>query len=314
MMPQADEGNILVVINEQEQREFMTLLLIGEGYRVKTCQSQTEALGILAKESFNLIITEFQSGDIDGLQICKTIRQSFAYRHIPIILLIRSKELMDKIKVIYAGADDYIEFPFEPGELLARIKASLWRATRDLDANPLTKLPGNASVLKELESRIKSGEPFAVSYLDLNKFKEFNDYYGFERGDRVILHTASVIINALEKFGSLNDFLGHIGGDDFLFIVTPDCVETVCSEIILQFEKDTATFYTQEDANRGYIIVKNRAGELCRIPLLTLSIGIISNEHKALDHVGQIIQLSTELKNYAKTFGKNIFIKDRRRG
>jgi diguanylate cyclase (GGDEF)-like protein len=313
MMPQPNEGNILLVINEQEQREFMTLLLIGEGYKVKTAQNLSEALGILAKESFNLIITEFQSGEIDGLQICKTIRQSFAFRHIPIILLIRSKELMDKIKIIYAGADDYIEYPFEPGEFLARIKASLWRATRDLDANPLTKLPGNASVLKELESKIKSGEPFAVSYLDLNKFKEFNDYYGFERGDRVISHTGSIIINALEKFGSPSDFLGHIGGDDFIFITSPDSVEAICSEVIRQFEKDTSTFYTQEDANRGYIIVKNRAGELCRVPLLTLSIGIVSNEYKALDHVGQIIQLSTELKNYAKTFSKNIFVKDRRR-
>jgi len=313
MIPQPNEGNILLVINEQEQREFMTLLLIGEGYKVKTAQNLSEATGILAKESFNLIITEFQSGEIDGLQICKTIRQSFAFRHIPIILLIRSKELMDKIKIIYAGADDYIEYPFEPGEFLARIKASLWRAARDLDANPLTKLPGNASVLKELESWIKSGEPFTVSYLDLNKFKEFNDYYGFERGDRVILNTASIIINALEKFGGPSDFLGHIGGDDFIFITSPDSVEAICSEVIRQFEKDTPTFYTQEDANRGYIIVKNRAGELCRVPLLTLSIGIVSNEYRALDHVGQIIQLSTELKNYAKTFSKNIFIKDRRR-
>jgi diguanylate cyclase (GGDEF)-like protein len=314
MIPQPNEGNILLVIDEQEQREFITLLLIGEGYKVKTAQNLSEATGILAKESFNLIITEFRSGEIDGLQVCKTIRQSFALRHIPIILLIRSKELMDKIKVIYAGADDYIEFPFEPGELLARIKASLWRASRDLDANPLTKLPGNASVLKELESKINSGEPFAVSYLDLNKFKEFNDYYGFERGDRVILHTGSIIINALEKFGGPSDFLGHIGGDDFIFITSPDSVETVCSEVIRQFEKDTPTFYTQEDANRGYIVVKNRAGELCRIPLLTLSIGIVSNEYKTLDHIGQIIQLSTELKNYAKTFSKNIFVKDRRRG
>jgi len=312
--PQTNEGNILVIVNDQEPREFLTLLLIGEGYNVKTAQKQSNAMESLLKESFNLVITDSQSGDIDGLQICKSIRQNFAIRHIPIILLIPGKESMDKIKGIYAGADDYIECPFEPGELLARVKASLWRAARDLDANPLTKLPGNASVLKELESRIRSAQPFAVSYLDLNKFKEFNDYFGFERGDRIILHTAAIIINALERWGNLTDFLGHIGGDDFIFVTSPDCVEDICSEIIKQFERDIPTFYNKDDLARGYIIVKNRVGELCRIPFLTFSMGIVTNEYKTLDHIGQIIQLSTELKNYAKTFGKNIYIKDRRKG
>jgi diguanylate cyclase (GGDEF)-like protein len=314
VIPQAIEGNILVIINDEQAREFLTLLLIGEGYKVKTAQSQTEAIAALAKESFNLLITDFHSGAVDGLQICKTIRQNFAFRHIPIILLIPGKEPMDRVKGIYAGADDYIEVPFEPGELLVRVKASLWRATRDLDANPLTKLPGNASVLKELELRIKSAHPFAVSYLDLNRFKEFNDYYGFERGDRVISQTASIIINSLEKYGTPADFLGHIGGDDFIFVTTPDCIEDVCTEIVQNFERIVPSFYNEEDLNRGYIIVKNRAGELCRIPLLTLSIGIVSNEYRPLDHIGQIIEISTELKNYAKTFGKNIYIKDRRKG
>lgn len=309
------EGNILIIVNEAETQDFLAALLMGEGYKIKTCSNQEDGLEILTKEPFSLVIADFQAPYINGIEICKAIRGNFNLRHITIILLMsKKKDPMEKIKVIYAGADDYIDKPFESGEFLARIKASLVRMSRDLDANPLTKLPGNVSILKELEARIKSQARFAVGYLDLNKFKEFNDRYGFEVGDRVICHIALAIIKSLEKFGSLSDFLGHIGGDDFIFITTPDCIEEICTKIIEDFDETIRSFYNEEDKKRGYIITKNRLGQLCKIPLLSLSIGVVTNEHRPLTHVGQIIQIGTEVKNYAKTFGKSIYIKDRRKG
>ena len=307
------QGKILIIVNEVETQDFLAALLIGEGYEVKTCTNQEDGLEILKKEPFNLVLANFHAPYINGIEICKTIRRSFTLRHITVILLMDNKEPMEKIKGIYAGADDYIDKPFEPGEFLARVKASLVRMTRDLDANPLTKLPGNVSILKEIEARIKSQAPFAVGYLDLNKFKEFNDRYGFEIGDQVITHTALIIIEALEKLGSPQDFLGHIGGDDFIFLTTPDCIEVVCNKVIQDFDKTVVDFYNEVDKKRGYIITKNRLGQLCKIPFLSLSIGIVTNEHRPLTHVGQVIQIGNEVKNYAKTFGKSIYIKDRRK-
>jgi diguanylate cyclase (GGDEF)-like protein len=306
------EGNILVVVNDVQTQDFLAALLMGEGYTVKICSSQTEAVETLAKESFNLIIAEYAAPYINGIEISKHIRSSFILRHICVILIMRTKNSMDRIKGIYGGADDYVEIPFEPAELLVRIKSSLVRITRDLDANPLTKLPGNVSILKELENRIKSGRPFAVGYLDLNKFKEFNDRYGFELGDKVIYQTAIILINALEKSGSASDFLGHIGGDDFIFITACDAMEEICRQTVENFDKSIGSFYNEEDRKRGYIIIKNRIGQLGRVPILSLAIGIVTNEHRPLKHVGQIIQIGTELKNYAKTFAKSIYIKDRR--
>ncbi|MFH1338594.1 MAG: response regulator, partial [Candidatus Omnitrophota bacterium] len=307
------EGNILIIVNDKETQDFLSALLMGESYKTKVCSNQADGLETLAKEPFNLIISDFRATYINGIEICKAIRGSFILRNIPIIILMDKKDPMDKIKVIYAGADDYIDKPFDPGEFLARVKASLVRMTRDLDANPLTKLPGNVSILKELDSRIKAHSRFAVGYLDLNKFKEFNDRYGFEMGDRVILHIALIIIKALEAYGSHSDFLGHIGGDDFIFITAPDSVEEICKKIINDFDTSILDFYNEEDKKRGYVIMKNRLGQLCKIPPLSLSIGIAANEHRPLTHVGQIIQIGNEVKNYAKTFGKSIYIKDRRR-
>ena len=307
------EANILTIIHEKWTSDFLTALLTGEGYQVKTFSNQDQALQALLEEQFRLVICDFRDEAIDGIQVCKAIRRNFALRYVPIILLIRGKDPMDKIKGIYSGADDYIEKPFEPAEFLARVKASLLRTARDLDANPLTKLPGNVSVLKELEAKIKSKEKFCVGFLDLNKFKELNDRYGFERGDKVILFTAEVIIKALETLGKGTEFLGHIGGDDFIFVTTPDIIDTVCNGIIEGFQKNISDFYDAADKTQGYIIAKNRSGVISQIPIMSISIAVVTNELRLLDHVGQIIQIGAELKNYAKTFRKNIYIKDGRK-
>lgn len=153
----ATEGIILVVAQDLQTQNLLSELLNGEGYGTRICATQAQAKEILGKEPFNLIISDFESPDINGITLCKFIRNSFLLRHMSILLLMNSKDPLNKIKGIYAGADDYIETPFDAGELLVRVKASLVRITRDLEANPLTKLPGNVSLLKELEERLKKG-------------------------------------------------------------------------------------------------------------------------------------------------------------
>lgn len=314
MKTSSAEGSILILIEDSPIREFLSELLRGEGYDATAARSQPEALEALSQKPFNLVILDFESQHIKGMEFCKSIRRNFRLRHISLILLMDTKDPLDKIKGIYAGADDYVNKPIEAAELLVRVKSSLVRIARDLDANPLTKLPGNVSLLRELEERTKSRLPMAVGYIDLSKFKEFNDRYGFEKGDEVIGHLAVIISKALESLGNSADFLGHIGGDDFLLITTPDCIEEVCKKITGDFDKSIVSFYGQEDRERGYIITKNRTGNLSKIPIMSLSIGVASNEYQKFSHIGEIIQIATDLKNYAKTLGKSIYVKDRRRG
>lgn len=308
------EGSILILVTDGPTQEFLSDLLKGEGYDATVAKSQPEALEALNQKLFNLVILDFESQSIKGIEFCKSIRRNFRFRHISLILLMDTKDPLDKIKGIYAGADDYVNKPIEAAELLARIKSSLVRITRDLDANPLTKLPGNVSLLKELEERTKSQLPIAVGYIDLSKFKEFNDRYGFEKGDEVIGHLAIIISKALEALGNSADFLGHIGGDDFLLISTPDCIEDICKKIAEDFDRSIVSFYGKEDRERGYIITKNRTGNISKIPIMSLSIGVATNEYQKFSHIGEIIQITTDLKNFAKTLGKSIYVKDRRRG
>jgi len=309
----AADDSILLVVSDDESQQFLSALLMGEGYQVTICKNQTEGLAVLDLEAFNLVIIDFASPGISGIELCKYIRMSFALRHISVILLMEGKDPMAKIKGIYAGADDYVEKPFDPAEFLARVKASFVRMTRDLDANPLTKLPGNISLMKELETRIKSNQLFAVCYLDLNKFKEFNDVYGFAAGDKIISFTAQTVIRTLKQSGAPTDFLGHIGGDDFIFICSVDNWENLCKVVVDEFEKGKLQFYNEEDRARGYIDARSRQGAVTQVPLIGVSIAVITNEIRTFTHVAQLSSIAAELKHYAKSLGGSVYVKDRRK-
>jgi diguanylate cyclase (GGDEF)-like protein len=282
----------------------------GEGWTLTDVADENTVIETLIKSKFDLLLIDFEtSGAID---ICKQIRANFSLRYLPVMVLIEKTRTIEKIKTIYAGADDYIEKPVESGEILTRMKVNLWRASRDLDANPLTRLPGNVTILKEIKSRLNNSEEFCVAYADINKFKEYNDYYGFEWGDKVIQRTADIITAALRAMGTKNDFLGHIGGDDFIFVTDWASIKDVCEMIIENFDKTIPSFYKDEDLKRGYIIVKNREGKITASPVLSISIGIATNKMRPLKHVGEVVQIATELKAYAKTFSKSIYTIDRR--
>jgi diguanylate cyclase (GGDEF)-like protein len=310
MLPEGSEFKTLILSKDETTKGFLKSLVEGEGWTLVEAANESAVIDALIKNKFDLLLIDFETSN--AIEICKQIRSNFSLRYLPVMVLIEKSRTIEKIKTIYAGADDYIEKPIESGEILTRMKVNLWRASRDLDANPLTRLPGNVTILKEIKSRLNNSEEFCVAYADINKFKEYNDYYGFEWGDKVIQHTASIITTALRGMGTKSDFLGHIGGDDFIFVTDWASIKDVCETIIDNFDKTIPSFYKEEDLKRGYIIVKNREGKITASSVLTLSIGVATNKNRPLKHVGEVVQIATELKAYAKTFSKSIYTIDRR--
>ena len=303
---------VLIVDDDPDIRDVLKLTLAEENYTILEAGDGEEALKIITSKPLDLVLLDYKIPKIDGRQVVQRVKSDLLLRHLPIIMVTGKRELEDKIVGLDAGADDYITKPFEPKELLARIRMTLRRTERDLEANPLTKLPGNVSILNELSQRLESKTQFAVAYVDLDKFKSYNDKYGFEFGDEVIRETARILIKTVHQKGSPDDFIGHVGGDDFVVITTPDKVDNLCQQIISSFKETSPSFYSQEDRKRGYITAKSRKGEQEKISLLSISIGVVTNESRQITHVAEISEIGAELKGYAKSLEGNNYIKDKR--
>jgi diguanylate cyclase (GGDEF)-like protein len=303
---------ILIADDDPDIRDILKLTLQEENYEIIEAGDGQEALKIIRSKPLDLVLLDYKMPKMDGRQLCNLIKRDLLLQYLPIIMVTGKGEISDRIDGIDAGADDYVVKPFEPKELLARIRMVLRRTKRDLEANPLTRLPGNVAILNELSNCIDKKSPFAVCYVDLDKFKAYNDKYGFEHGDDVIRETARILLGASKEFGNPDDFVGHIGGDDFVLITTPDLADKICEKIIHDFDAISPSFYNQEDRQSGFIVGYDRQSKIHKIALLSVSIGVVTNQMRDIAHVAQIGEIGAELKKLAKGMEKSNYVKDKR--
>lgn len=305
---------ILVADDSVLTNKITSDILRRSGYEVINAYDGEEALELVQKERPDLVLTDIVMPKMSGLDICKVIRDDPAYNLMPIIILTTKAQEEDKLKGLELGADDYIIKPFNERELLIRVKNLFKRIDRNRLANPLTGLHGNLDITMEMTRRLDSGEDFAVLYIDLNNFKAYNDYYGFSRGDKVIKLLADIITGICHKIGNTRDFVGHIGGDDFVVITTIDKMEILSQEIIDTFDSSIKLMYNEEDIKRGYIATKDRKDREMKFPIMTVAIGIVINKDHKFSNPLEIGEVAAEVKAVAKSIeGKSYYFIDRRR-
>ncbi len=293
------ESKALILVADDED-VFLRLLqeaLTTVSYRVVTAGNGAEALEKVRHTPPDLVVLDVNMPKMDGFSVCEAIKSDVVLRHIPVLMLTAQRGVSSKVLGLEHGADDYLTKPFDMEELLARIRSLLRRAKLDLEANPLTKLPGNVSIEKEILHRLGTQAPFAALYVDLNSFKAYNDVYGFVKGDDVIRETARLIRAVSEPDGG---FVGHIGGDDFIVLTTPEHAEALSKKIIQAFDAKSPEFYKEEDRARGHIMTKNRQGQETRYPLLSVAVGVVTNRHRKISSLGEVSTIGAEMKGFAK--------------
>lgn len=305
---------IAVIIEDMRLQDYTVLLLVGEGYEVKQFSSQNDALMNLENDIPDLIISEFQAPNINGLDLCKILRKNPLFHLIPIFFLIPDTEPLNAARLIYAGADDYIKRSAIEDELFLKVKLNLYRVARQKqDIHPVTKLPGRLALVKELQKRIEVKESFAIFYAELFKFKEFIYRYGFDAADKVQKYTAAMLMKVLNEMGDITDFICHFQENEFVFLTLTDNTEGIANRIIKEFDQGILSFYDEEDKNNGGIMIKRRMGEVQKIPFMNIHMGVATNAYFPLFSPLRIIQIAAEIKELTSRLEKSTFLKEERK-
>jgi GGDEF domain-containing protein len=259
-----------------------------------------------------LLFIDGDSSGAIGLGLVRRLKSDAFTAIVPVTALAGTHQ-PEKVQAWFAsGADEVITGIFAPAEQRSRLDAMLVRTERDVSVHPSTRLPGTTEIEREIRRRLESNQEFAVCYADLDHFKEFNDRYSYYEGDRVIYILSRILHDVVKGLLGQRGFVGHIGGDDFIFIIPAGEISPVCTEILEVFDGLVPLQYNDQDRRAGYFFGKDRRGQLHRVPLMTLSIGIVTNRHRRFAHPAQVSELATEMKSYAKTLPGSVFVVDRR--
>jgi len=304
--------HILIVDDDPDILQFVRMNLELEGYAVSTAEGGVMALDLAKETPPDLVLLDIMMPEMDGLTVLRRLRTMPATMNVAVILLTAKALAEDRVKGLDLGADDYITKPFDLEELVARVKTVLRRAQAMRDLSPLTGLPGNFRISRELERRVTSGDPFAVVHADLDNFKAFNDHYGFMRGDTVIKFCAHAMIEARQTCGDAEAFVGHVGGDDFVAVIHPDHVEEFCKEAIRIYDDGVLDFYDTADAIQGYIEVSDRRGDRHAYPVSSLSLGVATNVRRKITSEWEASAVASEMKEHAKRQPGSCYMIDRR--
>jgi len=269
------------------------------------------ALERLFSDPPDMVIAEQFLPEINGIDVLRMLKTENVYRQICAVLLVKGEDL-STLPDANLNVDELIILPVSNDELHVRVRLALYRTTVNLDANPLTHLPGNTSIINTVQRLTSRDEDFALAYADMDNFKPYNDRYGFSRGDEVLLMAARIIANVVGGYGWQHAFVGHVGGDDFVFILPPDVVEDACKRIVQDFDTIVPSFYDPEDRTRGYIFSYDRQGRELVFPILSISIAVVLNTHAKCTRYAQLAHVAGQLKQVAKATPGSSYVIDRR--
>lgn len=311
MSRSAPSRRILFLHQEPTAIQGLSQSLVKAGFTIVEGSGPELAIHELVHDPPCLILASEGAGGRSVETLTRDLKSDPFLGRLPLIVFVRDIRLND-IDWSTLGVDDYITVPYRPEDVVQRVRLCLSRLTRSLDANPLTRLPGNTTILFETTARIESGQPFALAYLDIDNFKSFNDRYGYGRGDEVLVVACRILTTVVGELAGPEGFVGHVGGDDFVFMSRPHTIDAICQTVIKRFDLVIPDFYDRDDRLRGYIDSVDRRGNHEQFPIMSLSIAVVTNEHHPIAHPGDVSKIASELKKRAKALRGSVYVKDQR--
>ena len=282
------------------------------GSQLSRCETTREVERALERGIVELLLIDADRGFDRAAELCTRLKADPFNSVVPIVFFSREHRMEEIATAFERGADEFLSGTQTGREQQLRLRMVLERAARDVAVNPTTMLPGTKIIQLDIQRRIASGERFAVCYADIDSFKEFNDKHSYHRGDRVIWIVSAILRDIVRRL-SRQGFVGHVGGDDFIFTLPVEDLEPVSRAIIETFDTLMPLQYTREDRQRGHYLAEDRQGSIRETPLMSISIGCVTNVHREFTHPARVSELANEMKSYAKTFPGSLYVVDRRR-
>jgi PleD family two-component response regulator len=295
---------ILFADDEPAIRDIVARYLELGGHRVRLASNGREALDQVRREAPDLVVLDYQMGVPDGFEVCRDLKNSPRFGHLPVMILTGQNTLESRLAGFDAGADDYLAKPFDPRELLARITALLRLANRGLQRNPTSGLPGGEAIQQELRRWQQRGEVFALCYLDLDEFKPFGDRFGFQIADEVI----RLVGEALREICSDADaFVGHVGGDDFLLLCPLEDARRLSLAAQQQVQRRIHAVLPSEIVAAGRYQAEARDGSVHEFAITRLSSALIRIRPDVPVSVLELGEVVARTKRMAKLASSGIF-------
>lgn len=303
---------IYIIDGENDLYNKLTELFNGEdNFNFKNVKEND--LEIALKNIPSLIIIHEDTIQGNVIDICNKIHENDDNRITPVIVISSNVEHRHRVEILKSSVEYYIKKPIDEEYLYYTVKNIISLLDTNRTVSPLTGLPGNVQIQAEMKKRLLNKEKFVMLYLDLDNFKAYNDVYGFLKGDEIIKFTASTILKNVHEVDLQKGFVGHIGGDDFIAIISNNKYEELCQNIILDFDYNVLDYYTQEHIEKGYIEVENRKGIMEQFPLTSISIGVVEVDSSNFNNILEIGEVGAQVKHLSKTIQGSTYVVNKRK-
>jgi diguanylate cyclase (GGDEF)-like protein len=289
------KARLLIVEDDTDISNMLRIYFTGQNYEVDTALRGSDALEKTRQNLPHLIVLDIMLPDIDGFEVCRILRTNTRTSHVPIIFLTQKDERSDKLQGLELGADDYITKPFDIEELKLRVQRAIARAEQQSLTDPRSGLPSGRLIEEQLR-RIIRRDGWAFMDIRIRHFEAFKDVYGFVAGDDVLRFTAMLVGEVVDQLGSMDDFIGHAGGDNFVVITSEQAATPIRKRLKERFEQEVLSHYSFMDREQGYIVSVGSSGQQEKTPLMTLAVGDVSPSQYEFADIREITEMAAELR------------------
>lgn len=301
-------GKILIIDDTIDIAQMLNFYFQAQGFETKMAHRGSEGVNAARVWSPNLVLLDINMPDMDGYDVARTLRQNLRTSHIPIIFLTERGEKSSKLIGLELGVDDYITKPFDIEELHLRAVNALRRANQESLTNPVTGLAGSQLIEEQLKALLRKAN-WALAMCSVNHFGPFNDVYGFVAGDDALKTIAMLMSEVVNEKGGDDDFLGHVGGADFLLLTQIERVRILTEAVLVRFDRDTPLLYSYQDRRAGFMTIQDPGGKQRAVPLMSLSIGVITPAQGPFTDIRELSEVAAEARQKARqASGSSVYI------